>query len=77
MFNAGTVCTGRVLGSALSEPENAPSGLITIEPGGEQVVNGPHWYSYRRLVAANLAFLLECLTDGSGRRAARLWRSSP
>ena len=39
MFNAGTVCTGRVLGSA----------LITIEPGGEQVVNGPHWYSYRRL----------------------------
>ena len=51
MFNAGTVCTGRVLGSALSEPENAPSGLITIEPGGEQIVNGPHWYSYRRLDA--------------------------
>jgi hypothetical protein len=37
MFNAGTVCTGRVLGSALSEPENAPSGLITIEPGGSKL----------------------------------------
>lgn len=37
MFNAGTVCTGRVLGSALSEPENAPSRLITIEPGGSKL----------------------------------------